>query len=157
MAMSDSVRAATEGHWLGGPLTSELEALALAAAEGGEAALAWQEVVDCLNHLGGEHARRTWRLILAYSPSAVITLAEKLQSENEEMSRKAAVEILKYFQEAAEEELAAEAARAESEEQGLVAALSDDETEMMLMILAEARARQGAIDNNDTKAKKQRR
>jgi hypothetical protein len=135
MILSEPMRAALRGYWLGEPLPAELaRLLGQNLAEGPPTR---DEVLAYLAALAGEAAGKTRRLVLTYSPGAVARLVELLHGESDETARKAAVDLLRLFHSSAEDEVAEEAARSASEMRRLTSGMTDEDAVALLELLDE--------------------
>lgn len=142
MSLTTEEQAALKAHWLGESLPAEVEA-SLAGLSAEEAVLRRQEMAAYLAELGEEAARQTRRLALVYGPMAMAKLVELMQGENAELSRRAAVDLLKRLDEAMSEERAERAVRVTRQEGVLAASVSEKEAQQLLAIMADAVGRLG--------------
>lgn len=137
--LSESDRTALRAHWLSGdPLPAPL-CRALRGRPRSDRARARQAMLLAyLDGLGDAESRRVRRLVLAYAPAAIARLVELMDGENAETSRKAAVDLLRYYTESLREERDEAARDAANRQQRLAGQLTDEQVGRLLAILAEA-------------------
>lgn len=138
MSLTSEERAALKAHWLGEKLPSELERVLHGVPSGEVEVVRRQEMSAYLAELGEEASRQARRLALVYGPLAMGKLVELMQGESGELSRKAAVDLLKRLDEARDEERAERAVRVTREQGLLAASVSEGESRQILAILADA-------------------
>jgi len=151
MPLTDTDKTALRAFWLGEPLADEL-ALAVNEPHGdlppgateqqrrlhAERLALQDDARDFLKAMGAGLRRRLRRLVMVYSPPSVMAIAAQLHSEKPDEVRRAAVEILKLFDQAAKEEEADAEALRLRESESVVERLSDDQRKQLLAILADA-------------------
>ncbi len=143
MSISDEDRASLKSYWLGEELPAHLaEVLSGSVKSAGEVERR-QEMIGYLHELGESAARQARRLTLVYGPLAVGKLVELVRGESVETSRKAAVDLLKRYDEAVREERAERAVRVTREQGLLAASVSDEQAGAILAIMADALSRAG--------------
>ena len=143
-ALSEAHREALRGHWLGQGLPAELAWLLQPEASATAAQRAvCEEALRFVRGLSASFDRHARRMVLAGVSTAVARLIEAMHGESVETSRRAAADLMRYWDRAARGE-AADGARSEAAEgRHLADTLTDEQVEQIWSTLADARAAAG--------------